>query len=205
VPDTTVTIAPMTVERLPDLAALFGTSRTTSGCYCMWFIRPANLVQAGWRGGNRLAFEACTQDQHQPMGLLAYVDGQPVGWCAAGPRSRYARALRSIVLRQRYAGEDNQTWLVPCFFVRTGFRHRGIMQELLSRAVSLAQEHGAIAVEGFPLAGDQRRGAGDAYLGVEPVFAACGFSAVGRPTANRVVMRRDLQGRRGQDSEPPEE
>jgi GNAT superfamily N-acetyltransferase len=204
VSDTSLTIAPMSVERLPDLAALFGTSRTTSGCYCMWFLRPATVVQAGWSGANKLAFEACTRDEQHPMGLLAYVDGQPVGWCAAGPRSRYARALRSAVLRQRDAGEDHQTWLVPCFFVRTGFRRQGIMRELLTRAVWLAQEHGARAVEGFPLAGDQRRGAGEAYLGVEPVFAACGFIPVDRPTANRVVMRRDLERRR-YDSEPPEE
>jgi GNAT superfamily N-acetyltransferase len=196
VTDTTVTIAPMTVELLPDLAALFGTSRTTSGCYCMWFVQPAKQIQAGWSGGNKLAFEACTQEEQEPMGLLAYVDGQPVGWCAAGPRSRYARALRSAVLRQRDAGEDDQTWLVPCFFVRTGFRRRGIMRELLTGAVALAREHGASAVEGFPLAGDQRRGAGDAYLGVEPVFAACGFTVVDRPTANRAVMRRDLERRR---------
>jgi GNAT superfamily N-acetyltransferase len=182
----------MTVELLPDLAALFGASRTTSGCYCMWFLQPAKQVQAGWSGGNKLAFEACTRDEHQPMGVLAYADGQPVGWCATGPRSRYGRALRSAVLRQRNPAEDDQTWLVPCFFVRTGFRRRGIMRALLTRAVSLAHEHGASAVEGFPLAGDQRRGAGDAYLGVEPLFTACGFTPVDRPTANRVVMRREL-------------
>jgi GNAT superfamily N-acetyltransferase len=195
-PDPIVTIAPMTVERLPDLASLFGTSRTTSGCYCTWFMLPPKQVQAGWSGGNKLAFETCTQDEQQPMGLLAYVDRQAVGWCAAGPRSRYSRALRSAVLRQRDPRADDQTWLVPCFFVRTGYRRRGIMRELLTGAVSLADEHGASAVEGFPLAGDQRRGVGDAYLGVEPVFAACGFTVVDRPTGNRVVMRRDLPRRR---------
>jgi hypothetical protein len=29
-------------------------------------------------------------------------------------------------------------------------------------------------------------------VGVEPLFAACGFEAVRRPSANRVIMRRDL-------------
>lgn len=200
-------IAPMTAARLPDLAALFGTSRTTNGCYCMWFLQPAKQSQAGWSGGNKLAFEACARDEQLPMGLLAYNDGQPVGWCAAGPRSRYARALRSAVLRQRDPAADDRTWLVPCFFVRTAFRRQGVMRELLTGAVALAAEHGASAVEGFPLAGDRRRGSGDAYLGVEPLFAACGFVAVDRPTPNRVVMRLDLKrrSRRRQDSEPPEE
>ena len=71
--------------RLPDLAALFGTNKTTSGCYCLWFLVSAKECQAGWGGGNRVAFEAATAAGATPMGLLAYRDGEPVGWCAAGP------------------------------------------------------------------------------------------------------------------------
>jgi len=59
----------------------------------------------------------------------------------------------------------------------------------LTAAVALARDRGAVAVDGFPLAGDGRRPAGEAYLGVEPLFAACGFVPVARPSANRVVMR----------------
>jgi GNAT superfamily N-acetyltransferase len=189
---TPVTIAPLTVDRLPDLAALFGTTGTTRGCHCLWFLRPGKEVEAGWGGANRQAFEACARAETLPMGLLAYAGGEPVGWCAAGPRARYARALRSPVLRQRDPAEDGSVWLVPCFFVRRDFRGQGVMRELLRRAVDLAAAHGARAIEGFPLAGDARRGSGDAYLGVEPLFAAAGFTVVDRPSAHRVVMRLDL-------------
>lgn len=189
---TSATVAPLTMDRLPDLAALFGTSSTTRGCYCMWFLRPGKEVEAGWGGANRQAFEACTRAEPLPMGLLAYVDGEPVGWCATGPRARYARALRSPVLRQRDPAEDGDVWLVPCFFVRRNFRRRGIMRELLRQAVDLAAAHGARAIEGYPLAGDARRSSADAYLGVEPLFAAAGFTVVVRPTPHRVVMRLNL-------------
>jgi GNAT superfamily N-acetyltransferase len=192
---TPMTIAPLTVERLPDLAALFGTTRTTQGCHCLWFLRPGREVEAGWGEANRQAFEACARADPLPMGLLAYAGGEPVGWCAAGPRARYARACRSPVLRGRDPAEDDSVWLVPCFFVRRDFRHRGIMRELLRRAVDLAASHGASAIEGFPLAGDARRGSGEAYLGVEPLFAATGFTVVDRPTPHRVVMRLDLPSR----------
>lgn len=63
---------------------------------------------------------------------------------------------------------------------------------LLEGAVGLARAHGASAIDGFPLAGDGRRSGGDLQVGVEPLFAACGFEAVRRPSANRVIMRRDL-------------
>ena len=50
----------------------------------------------------------------------------------------------------------------------------------------------ATAVEGFPLGGDKRRSTGEAFIGIEPLFAARGFTAARRPTPARVVMRLDL-------------
>ncbi len=191
------TIAPVTVDRLGELATLFDTNGTTRGCYCTWFFIPTKECRAGWGGANRGIFEQVARSEERPMGLLAYVDGAPVGWCATGPRSRYARVLETKVMQAHDPAEDDTVWLVPCFFVRVGYRRRGIMRELLEHAVALAAEHGATAVEGFPLSGGERKSTGDAYLGVEPLFASCGFSVVNRPTPNRVLMRRDLARRRG--------
>lgn len=185
-------IAPVTVDRLDDIAALFGTSKTTTGCYCMWFVASAKQTQAGWAGGNRRAFESLAGTCPEPLGLLAYHDDRPVAWCAVGPRSRYARALRSTILKGRDPDEDTRVWLVPCFYVSRDARRAGVTRALLSAAVDLAARHGASAIEGFPLAGDGRRAAAEAYLGVEPLFAACGFAPVARPSSNRVVMRRNL-------------
>lgn len=187
-------------DRLDDLAQLFGRSRTTSGCYCMWNIVSSKECSAGWRGGNRVAFEALAGDAPEPLGLLAYRDGEPVGWCAAGPRSRYGRALRSSTLKAREPAEDASVWLVPCFFIRTDARRAGVSRALLTAAVDLARRHGATAIEGFPLAGDGRRAAGEAFLGVEPLFASCGFTPVHRPSAGRVVMRRALRPARRRTS-----
>jgi GNAT superfamily N-acetyltransferase len=189
---TQIVVRPVTADLLPDLATLFGTNGTTTGCYCVWFLIPAKECHAGWGERNRVLFEERARAETRPTGLLAYVDGEPVGWCAAGPRSRYTRALRSPVLAAHDPAEDDQVWLVPCFFVRVGFRRRGVSRELLNQAIDLAAAHGAAAIEGFPLAGDKRRGSGEAFVGAEPLFASCGFSVVDRPTPTRVVMRRDL-------------
>ncbi|HEX6873777.1 MAG TPA: GNAT family N-acetyltransferase [Micromonosporaceae bacterium] len=191
---TDFTVRPVTVDRLDDLALLFGHSKTTTGCFCMWFVASAKECEAGWGGGNQRAFADLSRASTEPVGLLAYHDGEPVGWCAAGPRLRYHRALRSTVLKGRDASEDASVWLVPCFFVRRESRKVGVTRRLLEAAVHLAGEHGAVAVEGFPLAGDQRHSAASAYLGVEPLFTSCGFRPVARPTTSRVVMRRDLAG-----------
>jgi len=94
-------------------------------------------------------------------------------------------------MTRRDPDEDADVWFVPCFFVRTGSRRAGITEQLLRAVVTYAGKHGATAVEGFPLAGDGPHKT-DRYLGTEPLFAACGFTAIARPTPRRVIMRREL-------------
>jgi GNAT superfamily N-acetyltransferase len=184
-------ILPLAPERREDAADLFESSATTRGCWCMWFLLPVREVQDGWGAANRLRFENLAQEANPPAGLLAYQDGKAVGWCAMGPRSRYPRAARSPLMSHRDPDEDADVWLVPCFFVRVGFRRAGLTRQLLNAVVDQAREHGAQAIEGFPLAGDGPHKS-DRYLGTEPLFDACGFTAIARPTPRRVIMRRDL-------------
>lgn len=157
----------------------------------MWFLASTKEVQAGWGDGNRERFRSLAAASPTPYGVLAYEDGQAVGWCAAGPRSRYAKALRSPILKAA-GGDPDAVWLVPCFFTRVGYRRKGVSSRLLAAAVEQARAHGASAIEGFPLAGPGPYERTDRYLGTEPVFAEQGFQVIARPSARRVVMRLDL-------------
>ncbi|HET6530667.1 MAG TPA: GNAT family N-acetyltransferase [Actinoplanes sp.] len=184
---------PLDGRRCDDLADLFAGNATTRGCFCMWFLSSGKDVSAGWTGGNRDRFRELAAASRTPFGVLAYDDGTPVGWCAAGPRSRYARALRSPILKAaRDPGEDDSVWLVPCFFTRVGHRRQGTSGRLLDAAVEQARARGATAVEGFPLAGPGPYERTHLYLGTEPLFAARGFRVIARPSPRRVVMRLDL-------------
>jgi GNAT superfamily N-acetyltransferase len=189
------TVRPVTAQRLDDVAELFGTNGTTRGCWCMYFIASRAEYASGYGRGNRASFEALAAASDEPMGLLAYRDGVPVGWCAAGPRSRYRRTTgpRTRILAGRDPAEDDAVWLVPCFFVRVGERRQGITRTLLGEAIELARAHGATAIEGFPRAAGEAPSVED-YLGREETFAGCGFRCIARPTPRRVVMRRDLAG-----------
>ncbi len=189
---TDVKVAELRADRLADLATLFGTNKTTGGCYCMWNIVAAKACNAGWSGGNKLSFEALTAAESEPMGLLAYRADEPVGWIAVGPRSRYARMLGTPTLRAHDPAEDARVWFVTCFFVRRDARRIGITRTLLEAAVELARASGATAIEGYPLAGDARRSAGNAFVGVEPLFTSSGFTVVDRPAPARVIVRRNL-------------
>ncbi len=184
-------IHPLGPERCGDAADLFDSNPSTRGCWCMWFLLSAREAQAGWGADNRRRFEDLAGENNPPGGLLAYQDGKPVGWCAMGPRSRYPRAARSPLMAHRDPAEDAEVWLVPCFFVRSGSRRAGITADLLNAVIEHGRKHGAKAIEGFPLSGDGPHKS-DRYLGSEPLFKACGFIPVARPSPRRVIMRRDL-------------
>jgi GNAT superfamily N-acetyltransferase len=174
------------------LAELFGANGTVAGCGCMFFVVEPAEFKAGWHGRANRDRLLADVAQTPPIGLLAYRDGRAVGWCAAGPRARYERALRSRTLAGRDPAEDGSVWFLPCLFVRAGERRKGVAAALLAAAVELARRHGAAAVESFPLAGGGKRGSADAYVGTEAMFAAAGFEVLRRPTSNRVVMRLGL-------------
>jgi len=118
-----------------------------------------------------------------PPGVLAYVDGEPAGWCAVAPRTEYKRLARS---RATAPFDDQPVWSVVCFFVRGGMRRAGLSRALLSAAVDLAIEHGATIVEGYPVEGTR-----NLFRGVASVFKDAGFKEVARRLPNRPLMRYD--------------
>ena len=87
-------------------------------------------------------------------GLVAYLDGEPVGWCAVEPRVDYEGLLRNHRVPWEGRSEDKtdaSVWAVTCLFTRAGFRKRGVSRALARAAVDFARERGARAIEGYPI------------------------------------------------------
>ena len=188
-------VRPLGVDDLADLASLFGSSRNTRSCWCTSFCSSRSQFALGWMTGrNRTRFEAMAYAGGPPMGVLASMDGTPVGWAACGPRARYLVAVggRSRLLDGLDRSEDESVWLVPCIFVRAEERGRGVSHALVQGAVVLAEHHGATAVEGWPVSSAEP-GHGDDFVGREGVFEQAGFRCVTRPDPTRAIMRLDLR------------
>lgn len=184
-------VEPVGPQHDDDLQRLFGSDPMVDACWCMWYVvRVADFHQQG-RDGNRAAFLELQATSPEPLGVLAYRGDEPVGWCAAGPRSRYVRALKTPTLRGRDPAEDDDVWLVTCLFVKEGHRRGGVAAALIEGASALARARGACAIEGFPDAPGKRseRGA----RGAESTFEACGFTVVRRPSPARAIVRRELR------------
>jgi GNAT superfamily N-acetyltransferase len=197
---TSISVVPANQASWDDLRAVFGERGNASWCQCQWF----KIRDKDWRDGEtgeraeRLREQTGCGDPDAPAtsGLVAYLDGEPVGWCAVEPRTAYVR-LRFARVPWKGRDEDRDdagVWAVTCFVTRTGFRRRGVSRALAAAAVGFARERGARALEGYPLLlrPGQEATWGELYVGSAGVFEAAGFTEVSRPTQRRAVMRIDF-------------
>ncbi len=154
-----LTIVPANEASWEDLQAVLGTRGDPSRCQCQ---RYKMQHRESWAsvGAEELAFRFRTQtdcahpESGTTSGLVAYLDGEPVGWCAVEPRTAYPRLLLKTRVPWEGRAEDktdDSVWAVTCFVTRTGFRRRGVSRALARAAVDFARERGARALEGYPM------------------------------------------------------
>ena len=195
-----ISVVPANEASWEDLQTVFGTKGEAHWCQCQWF----KVRASQWRSvptqerADRLRGQTrCGDpDAGSTTGLVAYLDGEPVGWCAVEPRTAYERLLRG---RLPWTGRDEDkadpgVWAVTCFVTRVGFRRRGVSRALARAAVDFARERGARAIEGYPLIiqPGQEFSWGELFVGSRGVFADAGYAEVSQPTTRRVVMRIDF-------------
>jgi GNAT superfamily N-acetyltransferase len=186
-------IHPLTRDRWDDLVTVFDRPGDPKGCWCMFYRVRGREFERRWGRGNREDFRAVVE-AGPPPGLLAYRDGEPVGWCAVAPRDAYRRILSSRVLKP--VDDDPGVWSIVCFYVVRGERRGGLAAALLEAAVDYAATQGASAVEGYPrdTAGAARH-ANEMFVGSMSMFADAGFEEVARRSPQRPIMRRALPQR----------
>ncbi len=187
--DPTIDIHPLTPDRWDDLETLFGKRGACGGCWCMyWRLSRAEFEDLKGEGARRL-FKALVEAWIEP-GLLAYLDGKPVGWCAIAPRDSYPVLRRSRILKPVDA---QPVWSVVCFFVARPYRRQGITVHLLQAAADYARRHGARILEGYPV--EPRGGKVPdvfVYTGLVSAYQQAGFMEVARRSETRPIMRRIL-------------
>jgi GNAT superfamily N-acetyltransferase len=174
----TLDIQPLTLERFPDLAALFEEGGDPRWCWCVYFrFRGRDWTNSDAKT-NRAALEDLTTREIAP-GLVAYQDGRAVGWVSLGPREDYERLASSKVLAPI---DDVPVWSIVCFVVSRRARGQGIAAGLLDATVEYARDHGAIALEAYPVEvpEGERIASANAYRGTLTMFERAGFTVVER-------------------------
>jgi GNAT superfamily N-acetyltransferase len=197
--DGTLSIVPANEASWEDLQAIFGTRGAASLCQCQRYkLQPRESFRSVPTEERAQRLREQTDCGHpesdRTSGLVAYLDGEPVGWCAVEPRTEYTGLRRNFKVHWEGREEDKDdesVWAVTCVLARAGFRRRGVSRALARAAVEFARERGARAIEGYPISTKDVI-ADELHVGTERVFADAGFTEVTRPTPRRVVMRIDF-------------
>ncbi len=170
-------------ERLDDLVSLFESRGGPKNCWCMvWRATPEEARRPD--AANRKAAFVGRVQQGIPVGILGYLDGEPIAWCSVAPRSTY--------LRLGGPGETpgENVWSLVCFFVRREHRGHGMTSRLIQAAVDHARHQGATVLEAYPVDSDSPS---YRFMGFVPVFEQAGFVEVCRAGTRRHVMRLKLE------------
>lgn len=137
---------------------------------------------------NRGRFEALVCSGHA-HGALAYVEGEPVGWVSFDRRTDFDKLDRAPSFR---CVDADVVWSIPCFFIKAGFRGKGVASALLAFAVACLKKRGATIIEGYPVK-PAKDGAPSpaafAWTGTRALFAKHGFKLVGNRDGGKQRVR----------------
>ena len=188
---------PLTRDRLADLASLFGQGGDPKWCWCSFFrVRNADFSNATPETNRRVLEDAVdtTAAYGRNPGLIAYREGEAIGWVSVGPRDDYERLKHSKVLAPI---DDKPVWSIVCFVVSRKARKQGVARALLDAAVEYARQHGATLLEAYPVETDGARvPAAHAYKGTVGMFERAGFEVAERRQFNRSSPVRPIVRRR---------
>lgn len=174
-----LTFHEVTADRLADFVALFESQGAPKACWCMvWPAAPAEIRKA--KGSARKAAMTARIKKGVRVGILGYIDDEPVAWCSIPPRETY----------RDLGGEDatsaEQVWSIVCFFIKREHRGQGLFRRLLNAAIRHARNAGATRIEAYPV---DPESPSYRFMGFVPSFAEAGFVETGRAGERRHVMQ----------------
>jgi GNAT superfamily N-acetyltransferase len=196
-----LTVVPANEASWDDLQAVLGArGYRTTGCWCQRFkVRgrewDSDAVPAAERASRLREQTQCGKPRaDRTTGLVAYVGGEPVGWCAVEPRTAFVRLGTTPWKGRAEDRADDSVWAVACFAILPGFRRQGVSYALARAAVDFARQRGAASLEGYAMVPEPGKDVpfGELHVGSRSIFAAAGFTEVSRPTLRRAVMRIDF-------------
>jgi GNAT superfamily N-acetyltransferase len=181
-----LTIRPLTLDLWPALEDLFGKKGACNGCWCMyWRIGAAYRKRPSDQ--NKSAFREVVK-RGPPPGLIAFDGDLAVGWCQLTPRDALPWLDRGWRLKRVDAVP---VWSLSCFYVRIGYRRKGVTKALVEAALKAAKRAKAPALEAYPL--DASTTPSASSTGYASSFARAGFKTVACHVPPRPIMRHDLK------------
>ncbi|QTX03853.1 GNAT family N-acetyltransferase [Agromyces archimandritae] len=185
-----IEVHPATADRFDAVETVLAPKQAGApACWCLTYRIPnpeSKALGAAGRPGRLRRYA----EEGTPPGVVAYVDGEPAGWCSVSPRSTYHRLMHSRTIP---FADELDPWSIVCLVVRAGYRRQGVARAMLGAAVEYAREQGAPAIEAYPVDAAGGRVNGTlAYMGTTELFESAGFERVLETDSHSAGLRRWL-------------
>jgi GNAT superfamily N-acetyltransferase len=169
-----------------DFEELFGDRGACGGCWCMsWRLKKSEFENC--KGQINKNYMQGLVNMNEIVGVLAYVDGKPIGWCAVAPREKYVRLEYSRILKRI---DDEPVWSITCLFVSKAYRRKGISTELVKAAINYCKLNEVSIVEAYPTVPyDKYIPDAFLYTGVPSVFKEVGFTLAANRSKWKALIR----------------
>lgn len=165
--------------------AAFADNPKWKSCYCQFMYVDHSKVDWDTRTAEENRVSACDRIACNRMhGLLAFRNGQVVGWCNAAPRVLLEGFSDEPLPDREHIGQ------ITCFVVAREHLRTGVARALLDRACAMLREQGLRIAQANP----RRDATSDAenHFGPLSLYLSAGFSVFQERDDGLVVVRRSL-------------
>ncbi len=181
-----LTFQPLQLKRWKDFEELFGARGACGGCWCMSWRLSRSVFDRQKGNANKKAMKNLVTKNEQ-VGILAYIDGKPVGWCAIAPRDKFIKLENARVLKRI---DNKPVWSITCFFIAKEFRRQGISVEILKGVIAYCRKKGVEVIEGYPIIPySDNMPAAFAWTGILSSYTRAGFRVAKRWSKARPIVR----------------
>lgn len=180
-----IVFQPLETANKEALVALFGKNGACGGCWCMYYRLTKKDYEAGKGDVNRDHLMLLVNDG-KPLGILAFDQDFPVGWCSISPRASLPRMRTARYFKPV---DDRDVWSITCLFIKPTHRRKGLSQRLIKAACKYAMSLGAKVIEAYPIVSEKNVPSTFAWPGFDTAFKEAGFKTVRRPSETRQYMR----------------
>lgn len=170
--------AEVTTVTQVDFERLFDARGGPRYCWCMAWRDMPNRQHA--TNDERKQEMTALIKAGTPVGIIAYSEGEPAGWCSVAPRETYRK------LSPKQDDSEARIWSIVCFYVPRAWRGSGFATALLDAAVKHAFAKGARTIEAYPV---DQASPSYRFMGFREMFAAAGFCETGTAGSRRHIMR----------------
>lgn len=194
-PETNLVFQELGKANWKQFEELMGEKGGCGNCWCMYFRIPTKEFQENKPDGNKKLMKLLV-DKNKPIGLIAFLHEQPVGWLALAPREDYMKIENSRAFKRI---DEKPVWSISCFFIKKEYRHKGLSQQLIKGAVDFAKRSATRGgkkikiLEAYPaIPYAEKVPHPFLWVGVLSSFIKNGFTIVHQHSKSRAMVRLEL-------------